>query len=504
MPELVENVWNPVSLKNDKGGYTISNYAVSSSWYNRIIDNSGTRYTRLMRYAEADCGSVEIGRALDVLAEDISSCNADNEDVFLIEYEDDSKIKKTQIKLLNSALGLWEDRTGMKKDLFNHVRSALKYGMRAFRKCKDGSLMLMPAERFVGYVLSETNEDVVTHYLYDPNIQRIDRRGASTYNNYSKTNAGTGSKDYEIIPVDELVVMKVGDGPFGESVIEKVYKTYRQLSLLEDSVVIYRVVRAPERRLYYIDVGNLQGPKRERAIEQQRLRLMQKRVSKSGQIETDYDPHSTGEDIFIPTNSTGKGSRVETLPAGSNLGELSDLEWFYKKLAAGLRIPSSMIDTQSQERDQFSDMRVGQMYQIEMRYMGHVKRIKNQMTYPLVENFVEFCRERGVSIPEGFTFRINDSQSFATYKEIEINQTLLNVFNSTLQINQLSKKYALQKYLNMDMEEIRDNEINKLRERGVDDEQIKKMPEHVIDNIVYGDGRLGSEYGIEPQEQGRW
>lgn len=504
MPELVENVWNPVSLKGDKGGYSITNYAVSSSWYNRIIDNSGTRYSRLLRYTEADCGSVEISRALDVLAEDISSCNADNEDVFLIEYGDDSKIKKTQIKLMDAALELWQDRTCMKKDLFNHVRNALKYGMRAFRKCNDGSLMLMPVERFVGYVLSETDEDRVTHYLYDPTIQRIDRKGAATFNNYAKNTSGNSSKGYDIIPVDDLVIMKVGEGPFGESVIEKVYKTYRQLSLLEDSVVIYRVVRAPERRLYYIDVGNLQGPKRERAIEQQRLRLMQKRVSKNGQIETEYDPHSTGEDIFIPTNSTGKGSRVETLPAGQNLGETGDLEWFYKKMAAGLRIPSSMIDSQTQERDQFSDMRVGQMYQIEMRYMGHVKRIKNQLTYPLDENFREFCRNRDISIPEGMIFRINDSQSFAIYKEIEINQTLLNVFNSTLQINQLSKKYALQKYLNMDMEEIRDNEINKLRERGLDDEQIKKLPEHVIDNIVYGDGRLGSEYGIEPQEQGRW
>lgn len=501
MTKLKENVWNPIDLnKSRKAGYSITNYAVSTSWYNRIIDNSGTRYNRLMKYDEADKSSVEISRALDVIAEDISSCNADSEDIFRIEFRDDSSVKKTQIKILNTALDMWSKRTEFDTALFDRVRYTIKNGAMFFGKNKDGTLKFLPTERFVGYVVSEDDENVVTHYLYDPNLSRIDKCDRTYIKKFGSTSST--SDNYDVIPVDALVIMKIGDDPFGCSLIEKVYKVWRQMSMMEDAILIYRVVRAPERRIYYIDTGNLQGPKRETAIERQRLRLMQKRVSKGNNVETEYDPHSTGEDIFIPTNSSGKGSRIETLPAGQNLGEITDLEWFAKKMAAGLRIPTSMIDINDQQQNQFSDMRVGQLYQIEMRYMGHIKRMKLPIAKELSKNFYEFCSDREIVIPDDMTFVINDSMSFADYKEMELNQTMLNVFNSTLQIGSLSKRYSLQKYMNMSMEDLRDNELYKLMEKGLNAEQIKKLPEHVVENIVYGDGRLGKEFGLEPDDSG--
>ncbi len=258
-------------------------------------------------------------------------------------------------------------------------------------------------------------------------------------------------------------------------------------------------------------MGNLQGPKREAAIEKQRLRLMQKQASKNNNLTTEYDPHSTSEDIFIPTNSTGKGSRIETLPGGQQLGETGDLQWFAKKLAAGLRIPSSMIDTHQEEQQggQYTDMRVGQMYQIEMRYMGYIKRFQRRFAASLKENFVRFCHDREIVVPDDMIFRINEPMSFALYKEIEINQTLLNVFNSTLQINTLSKKYSLQKYLNMDQEELRYNEESKLREMGIAEDVIKKMEPADVENIVYGTmtPKLAKKYGLEapePQAGNSW
>jgi hypothetical protein len=236
---------------------------------------------------------------------------------------------------------------------------------------------------------------------------------------------------------------------------------------------------------------------------------MQKQVSRKNQVETDYDPHSTGEDIFIPTNSSGKGSRIETLPAGTALGEINDLKWFANKMAAGLRVPKSMTDIHAEdERDQYSDMRVGSLYQSEMRYMGMVNRYKKALIIALNANFHEFCKERDFVIPEDAQFKITESQSFSLYKEIEINQSVLNVFNSTLQIDALSKRYALQKYLHFDQDEIILNEDSKLAEMGLTLEQIKKMPYEHRMNIVYGDKHLASEYGIEAEAGGaggrRW
>ena len=493
--KLVESAWNPITLGTSKGGYTITNYAVSTSWYNKVIDGSGDRLARLRRYDEADVCSVEISRGLDILAEDVSSTNADDEIVFEIEYPDESKVNKTTIKTVEAMLEIWGERTQMLPRFFDRIRKTLKYGATFYQKNSDGSVKELFTERMIGYILDANDETKVTHYIYDPQAPLI-----CDCKNNKKTLTPTvaNPERFVVFPVDDLIVLKVGDLPFGESVIEKVYRTWKQMSLLEDAIVIYRVVRAPERRVYYIDTGNLQGPKREAAIERQRLRLMQKQVNKDGNVASQYDPHSTSEDIFIPTNSAGKGSRIETLPPGQNLGETGDLEWFAKKMAAGLRIPYSMIDGQNESQSQYTDMRVGQVYQVEIRYMGYVKRFQRYFAEVLKCEFIEFSRKRDVVTPPDMKFIIRAPASFATYKEIELNQTLLNVYNSTLSISSLSKKYALQKYLNMDQEELQYNENMKLLEKGITEEQIKKMDRETIENIVYGDGRLGKKYGIEP------
>lgn len=501
MPDniLTESAWKSFNRGTGKGGYSINAYAASTTWYNNHLDNSGARINRLRRYNEADKCSVEISRALDILAEDISSCNADDEYVFQIEYPDDSKVKKTTIKIMDETLKLWGSRTKMDTNLFERIRKTIKYGATFYKIEADGSYRELPTERFVGYIVADDDEERVTHYIYNPEGELVDLCGKII--NQQKV-AKKRFGEYIPIPVNDMVILKVGDSPFGMSVIEPVYRTWKQMSLIEDAVIIYRVVRAPERRIYYIDVGNLQGPKREAAIEKQRLRLMQKQAAKNGSVTTEYDPHTTSEDIFIPTNSTGKGSRIETLPGGQNLGEVGDLEWFAKKLAAGLRIPYSMIDTQGDQQQQFTDMRVGQMYQIEMRYMGYVKRFQRRFSEVLRKNFENFCHEREIALPDEYTFRITEPMSFTVYKEMEINQTLLNVYNSTLQINSLSKRFALQKYLNLDQDELKHNEDSKLREMGISEENIKNMEQSEIDNLVYGTPKADilKKYGLEQQE----
>jgi hypothetical protein len=96
--------------------------------------------------------------------------------------------------------------------------------------------------------------------------------------------------------------------------------------------------------------------------------------------------------------------------------------------------------------------------------------------------------------------KITEAHSFALYKEIEINQTLLNVFNSTLQIESLSKRYALQKYLNFEQEELIINEDSKLLEMGITEDKIKNMPTEHRMNLCYGDKHIAKEYGIEAEE----
>ncbi|WGH49711.1 portal vertex of the head [Alishewanella phage vB_AspM_Slicko01] len=500
---LKESTWKPVMLGSQKnrGGYDITATAVSSSWYNQQIDNTGSRLTRLKRYHSADCCSVEISRALDILSQDISSSNADDEPVFLLKYDDSADLKKSTISLLEEMRKTWQTRTEMGTKLFDRVRKVLKYGSQFWQKNADGSLKHLPTERMIGYILDDNDEEKVTHYIYDPKAQLIE--GAHLF----VKNQTYQNKEPVIIPVEHLLILKIGDKPFGESIIERVYSTWKQLHMLETAMVIYRVVRAPERRIYYIDTGNLQGHKREAAIEKQRLRLMQKQATKNGNgdISTEYDPHSTSEDIFIPTNSQGKGSRIETLAGGQSLGEVRDVQYFLNKLAAGLRIPSSMIDSGSEDSNggggsQYSDMRVGQVYQVEIRYMGHVKRIQRYLEDVLHDAFFDFCKDREIIVPDEVKLEINEPNSFSVYKDIEVNQALLNVYNSALSITQLSKKLAMKKYLNLDEEDLRNNEYSKMIERGLDEAMIKKLPQNLVENIVYGDGKVAAVFlGIDPE-----
>lgn len=497
---LKENVWKKVKMGDSgSGDYNITTHQISASWYNHSLNNSGTRLTRLRRYNEADCRSIEISRALDILSEDVSSMNADTKDVLMLDYDEDTKLKKTTMNILEAMRKVWQNRTGMSEKLFTRVRKTLKFGATFYYKNTDGTLQELDTERMIGYILSEEDRKMVTHYIYDPEGELIDAS-----ENTTRSTTHSKKKAFKI-PVRDLVVFKIGDEPFGTSVIEQVYGVWKKLSMLEDSLVIYRVVRAAEKRVYYIDVGNLQGRKREAAIEKQRMRLNQKKAQRSGEITSELDPHSTTEDIFIPTNSTGKGSRVETLPAGQSLGEVRDLEWFHRQLAAGLRIPFSMLDTTSEGSGQreFSDMRVGQVYQIEMRYIGHVNRLQNYFQKPLHRNYVEYLARRDIMPPRQVKLVINEPTSFAKYKEMEVQQTQLNLAASTQAFPSISPYIVQKKYLGFDPEEILDNELAKVQEFGIDEKTFKKMPREDVMAIVYAqqpNRKILEKYGVAPAE----
>lgn len=505
---ITEYKWNSVPLNEDLGDYTISPSVHSNNWYTNQLQMSDNRRQQLMKYNEMDQSSVEISRCLDMLAEDVSSANGDN-DIFDLFIPDDAKIRKTDIKLYEALKDLWDTRTNMTATLFAKARKVLKFGAMYYHIRTDFTLKELPPERIVGYVHDPNDEDVVTHYLYDPSAQllidgNMNNRGnrksvtGTTTNTTGEKNAGLRA-----IPVSDMLVLKIGDGPYGKSVLNNVYRAWRQLSLLEDAIVIYRVVRAPERTVYYIDVGNLQGPKRKKAIQEQKQGLSQRRVNRDGNVETELDPHSANENIFIPTNGQGKGSRVETLQGGQNLGELSDLQWFHQKLADGLRIPQSLYGSSAGGQDGvYSDMRVGQVYTAEIRYNSHTRRLSKEIENSLDRLYKKFAKDRDIHIDERVRIEIVPPTSFAKYKEMEISQAQLNVYSMTANLPHMSKREAMKLYLDWDHEKIIANEVEVLKQKGLDDDVIASMPDQDICNIVYGDGNKGSKYGLTPPEPG--
>lgn len=509
--ELLEHKWNEIRLNGNRNSSDVAAAQQQSSvgWYNQYVTNEGDRKTKLQRFNQMDVESVEISRALDIMAEDASSSNYENADAYEIDFDDRKKVKKTHIRLIEDMKDLWEQRTELGSQGYEYIREAIKYGFIAFKKKRDGTLQKIRQEAAVGYVLSPEDENIVTHYVFDfdaPRLKLIENHQGVDQERLGniKTQYASNNSNYSIIPIEDLLILKVGNGPFGKSILERVYGIWRKLQLLEDSVVIYRVVRAPERRVFYIDVGRLPEQKHETVINKYRAKLRQKQIMKNGELTSEFDPHSTTEDFFLPVTGTGRSSRIETLQGGGMQGQLDDLNYYVRKLAKGLRVPPSMIDTQNADgdRDTFSDARVGQVYQVEVRYMGYIKRLKKPIEEALRKHFCWFCREREVIVPPSMRFFIKEAQSFKLYKDLEVTQARLNVMQSLGQMEYFSKRFAMQEFMKLSEEEILDNELAKLREKGLDDKQIKEIPQQIIENIVYGDGSKGADYGIKQAEGG--
>ncbi len=131
-------------------------------------------------------------------------------------------------------------------------------------------------------------------------------------------------------------------------ILHKAIKPVNQLSMIEDSLVIYRISRAPERRIFYIDVGNLPKIKAEQYLKDVMNRYRNKLVydASTGEIRDDRNHMSMLEDFWLPRREGGRGTEITTLPGGSNLGEIDDIEYFQKKLYRSLNVPISRMEAE--------------------------------------------------------------------------------------------------------------------------------------------------------------
>jgi len=196
--------------------------------------------------------------------------------------------------------------------------------------------------------LSRNNEPIDIHqapkieeyYLYDPNSS-IGSNGSISFRNDAKS-----------VKITKDAITYVTSGLVDRnkqtilSYLHKAIKALNQLRMIEDSLVIYRLSRAPERRIFYIDVGNLPKIKAEQYLRDVMNRYRNKLVynADTGEIKDDRKYMAMLEDFWLPRREGGRGTEITTLPGGQNLGELADIEYFQKKLYKSLNVPSSRID----------------------------------------------------------------------------------------------------------------------------------------------------------------
>jgi hypothetical protein len=177
-------------------------------------------------------------------------------------------------------------------------------------------------------------------------------------------------------------------------------------------------------------------------------------------VDASYNPLSMNEDYFFPVTADGRGSSVDLLPGGQNLGEIDDLRYFNNRLARGLRVPSSYLPTGPDDNvTPMSDGRVGTAMIQEFRFNQYCERLQNYMVRKLDEEFKLFLRWRGLNIDSGlFNLTFNPPQNFAAYRQSELDTARMSSFTAIEAYPYMSKRFAMERFLGLTEEEIDKNE----------------------------------------------
>ncbi len=250
------------------------------------------------------------------------------------------------------------------------------------------------------------------------------------------------------------------------SYLHKAIKPLNQLRMIEDAVVIYRISRAPERRIFYIDVGNLPKVKAEQYLRDIMTRYKNKMVydADTGELRDDRKHMSMLEDYWLPRREGGRGTEISTLPGGENLGELDDVLYFQKKLYKALNVPSSRLDQESG----FVLGRAQEISRDEVKFTRFIERLRNRFSHLFNSCLEKQLILKGIltlndwrSIETSIHYEWQTDSQFAELKEAEMLTERLNLLQSMNYADEIvgtfySKEYIRKRILKQTAEEIKD------------------------------------------------
>jgi hypothetical protein len=503
----VANVAGAVSPINGSQGRDVT-YRNYQSNLPEVYIGHPNRIERYNQYEQMDMDS-EVNAALDILSEFSTQSNEENGTAFKFYWKE--KPTDNEVKIISEQLTQWVSLNELNKRIFKMFRNTIKYGDQVFiRDPENFKLFWVEMSKVVKVIVNESEGKKPEQYIVKdiaPNFQNLTATTINTSDvnvNHPQVGGGSGAyiqpknpygggsrfshaQNEVAVNAEHIVHLTLTEGldfswPFGNSVLENVFKVFKQKELLEDAIIIYRVQRAPERRIFYIDVGNMPSHLAMAFVERVKNEVHQRRIptqTGGGQnmMDATYNPLSTNEDYFFPQTAEGRGSKVDTLPGGSNLGEITDLHFFTNKLFRGLRIPASYLpsglDDGTSNPNSFSDGRVGTALIQEWRFNQYCMRLQRMICEKLDQEFKLFLRWRGINIDNNlFDLQFNEPQNFASYRQAEVDGARIGSFTQLEQYPYLSKRFLLSRYLGLTEEEMVENERMWAEEQG----DLEKAP----------------------------
>jgi Bacteriophage T4-like portal protein (Gp20) len=477
---------------NDDGALTIT----SAAYYGTYVDLDGTAKNEvelISRYREMAM-QPEIESAIDDIVNEAICQDDDGKiiQIILDDLEQPEKIKKAIKEEFHTVLRLL-NYTNMAQDVFRryYIDGKLFYhiiidrenptlGIRELRYVDPRKLRKIREvkkqkdERTGVEVVNTVNE----YYIFNDKVTT----GSST--NYGPV----GTR----ITTDSIISVVSGLMDSRRAVVlsylHKAIKPLNQLRMIEDATVIYRISRAPERRIFYIDVGNLPKLKAEQYLRDIMVKYKNKLVydANTGEVRDDRKFLSMMEDFWLPRREGGKGTEITTLPGGQNLGELEDVKYFEKKLYKSLNVPVSRLDP---NQSGFSLGRVGEITRDELKFAKFVGRMRAKFSDLFDQALRVQCVLKGICTNEEWNqfkehihYNFIKDNNFTELKEAELMTNRLQLLAS---VDPYTGRYFSQAWIQRNVLRLNDDEIAVMQEE-IEEEKESGLglPVGVTNNVA--------------------
>ena len=409
--------------------------------YNPFSDLAANVYqnqTRLQRYIDFDQMEYEpiIASALDIYADEMTTSS--HMQPLLNIHCQNEEIKV----ILNS---LFHNVLNIEHNIFNWCRTLCKYG---------DYILYLDIDDKTGI------ENVISIPLRE--IERLEGQDKTNpnYIQYQWNSAGLTFENWQIAHFRVLGNDK--HAPYGTSVLDPSRRIFRQLTLLEDAMMAYRIVRSPERRVFYVDVGNMAPNDVEQYMQKVMTSMKRNQVvdADTGRVDLRYNPMSVDEDYFIPTRG-GQSTRVESLPGGTYTGDIDDVKYLKDKLFSALKIPQSYLF-----RGEGADEDKATLAQKDIRFARTIQRLQRVVITELEKIAIIHLFTLGYRENDLISFKLsmNNPSKIAELQDLEQWRTKFDVASAAAE-GFFSKRWIAENLFAISEEEFLRNQREMFHDR---------------------------------------
>lgn len=459
-------------------GDTVSNFNVikpssSPAWGRNIHDTPilpQLESARKRRYKELESMDEypEISSAWDIYADDCTQKDISG-DRWIIKSE--SKFVVEEVKAFFKKIKL--DRM-----YWDIIRNTCKFGDAFIETVVDTNRPKLGIQRIKTlnpfFIYRNENE-----YGYLENFFQEIPASDDGYNTFGANAADMNKVTFLPLDMNQIVHFRISNSdanyyPYGKSVAAPAVKIYRSLKLMEDAMLIYRLARAPERRVFYIDVTGMPTAKASMYIEKLKEKFKKEKFydGNTGKIGARYNPLSADEDFFVPIKGNQK-AKIETLPGADNLGDIDDVKYFRDKLLSAMKIPKDYIS----EKDK-SPERKANLAQLDVKFARTITRLQSDIEVSLEVLAKRHLLLKGFSsfLVEGLSINLPEPSDMFTKRKIEVDEAKARVVQAVLGTEMFPKRQIYKEYYDLTDSEIESvmDQLNKEAEEEALKEQERQ------------------------------